>query len=323
MCATSLRLYESGPADEHFLNDVLEGLGQPEKTIPCMYMYDERGSKLFDAICRLDEYYPTRTELAIMERYTPEIGASIGDGSLLIEYGSGSSWKTRLLLDHLPNIAGYVPIDISREHLHATAKSIQQDYPALEVLPLCANYNQEFELPKPSARVLHRVVYFPGSTIGNLSHARAVHLLTRMAAVAGASGCIIIGVDLDKDRDVLRAAYSDREGVTAAFNMNLLQRINRELGADFDIRSFKHEASYNEKLMRMESHIVSLAEQTVTIGAHQFAFAEGERIHTENSHKYTLESFAELAAKAGCRVAQVWTDEHHLFSVQRLVPMSA
>lgn len=301
-----------------FLNHVIEGLTDMPKQLSSMYLYDERGSKLFDAICELDEYYPTRTEIGIMRRHLGQMAAWIGPACLLIEYGSGSSLKTRLLLEHLPRPAGYVPIDISREHLVRAANALDETFPQLEVLPVCADFNQPFDLPEPRRKVSHNVIYFPGSTIGNLTPVDAENFLSRMAVVAGRSGGLLIGVDLKKDLGILLPAYDDRRGVTAEFNLNLLRRINRELDADFDLEHFRHEARYNEQEGRIEMHLESRREQVVTIGGTQIEFALGETIHTENSYKYTLDEFEELSANSGWTVKQVWTDPKQLFSVQYL-----
>jgi dimethylhistidine N-methyltransferase len=315
-------MHDASVSDATFLQDVLEGLGSRPKTLPSKYFYDQRGSQLFDDICEQPEYYPTRTELAIMEENADTIAESLGEGVLLIELGSGSSVKTRLLLDHLQDMAGYIPLDISLEHLRMTAEAINQDYPGLEVLPVCADYLQDFFVPEPAKPVEHRVVYFPGSTIGNLTPELAHELLSRAARVCGPEGSMLIGVDLKKDPAVLEAAYSDAAGVTADFNYNLLHRINNELGANFDPGAFKHEAVYNAGMSRVESHLVSERAQEVTIDGETFSFDAGESIHTENSHKYSLEDFAAIAGKAGFKVQCVWTDPKDLFSVQMLVPVS-
>jgi len=313
-------MHDASVSDETFLQDVLAGLRATPKTLPCKYFYDQRGSQLFDEICEQPEYYPTRTELAIMEANAAGICEALGEGVLLIELGSGSSVKTRLLLDNLRGMAGYIPIDISLEHLRMTAEAINADYPGLEVLPVCADYLQDFFVPEPAKTVEHRVVYFPGSTIGNLTPGVAHDLLVRAREICGAEGSMLIGVDLKKDPAVLEAAYSDAAGVTAAFNYNLLHRINNELGADFDLDAFKHEAVYNAELGRVESHLVSTRAQEVHLDGETISLAQGESIHTENSHKYSLDDFAAIAAKAGFKVQQVWTDPKDLFSVQMIVP---
>jgi dimethylhistidine N-methyltransferase len=306
------------PTVHRFRADVLRGLAAPAKHLPCKYFYDEAGSALFEQITALEEYYPTRTELAIMRRHAAEMGELLGPRCLVIEYGSGSSSKTRLLLDHLPDAAGYVPVDISREHLLHSARALAADYPALEVLPLHADFTRQLTVPSPCLPVSKRVVYFPGSTIGNLKPAQAAAFLRRTAKVFGPGGGLLLGVDLQKPLPVLEAAYNDRRGVTAAFNRNLLVRINRELGADFDVGQFAHHAFYNVTAGRIEMHLVSQRVQRVRVGGVEFSFTQGESIHTENSYKYTLRRLRRLAAAAGLVVAAVWMDESRYFSVSYL-----
>lgn len=315
---TSLAFHDFEPEREHFRADVVAGLGKERKELPCKYLYDEHGAQLFERICELEEYYPTRTELAIMEAHAPEMAASLGPGCLLVEYGSGSSRKTRLLLDHLEEPAAYVPVDISREHLRSSAAALAGQYPALEVLPVCADFTEAFELPEPASEPLRRVVYFPGSTIGNFDPTEARELLAGIARRSGAGSGLLIGADLDKDPEVLEAAYDDAEGVTAEFNLNLLRRINRELGADFPLDLFRHEARYDAKRGRVEMHLVSRVDQRVHVGDRAFAFARNESIHTESAHKYTVEGFAALGESAGFAVERVWTDPQRRFSVQLL-----
>ncbi len=299
-----------------FAQEVIHGLTQDPKTLPCKFFYDERGSALFDRICELDEYYPTRTEMGIMQAHISEMSALLGDNCQLVEYGSGSSLKTRVLLDNAPNLAAYVPMDISREHLGRTASSLAQAYPDIPILPVCADYTQPFDLPQ--ARAARTVVYFPGSTIGNFPPAQAREFLARIAQVCGAGGGLLIGVDLKKSPAILEPAYDDKEGVTAAFNLNLLARMNRELGADFELSQWAHHAFYNTIQGRIEMHLVSLEPQSVTIDGHRLLFGRGERIHTESSYKYALDEFACLAEGAGLTVRRVWTDDNQLFSVQYL-----
>lgn len=306
-----------------FRQDVVAGLSRSPKELPCKYFYDRRGSQLFDEICELDEYYLTRTELAIMQRYAAEMGEQIGPGVMLVEYGSGSSVKTRILLDNLPQPAAYVPVDISGDHLEKTARSIARDYPHLEVLPVCADFNEDFELPVATGNVTHAAVYFPGSTIGNLSVERARRLLARIAPLCGTGGGLLIGIDLQKDPAIIEAAYNDSQGVTAEFNLNLLHRINRELDADFDVDQFRHLAIYNADAGRIETYAVSRREQAVTIGNRRFVFHRDERIHTENSHKYTIEGFAAMAAEAGLALHRHWTDERRYFAVLHLAVESS
>jgi dimethylhistidine N-methyltransferase len=306
------------PADGSFLADVLEGLNKRQKEIPCKYFYDARGSELFEEITDLDEYYPTRTELAIMTEYAEEMAEALGEGCLLIEYGSGSSRKTRLLLDKLKDPAAYVPIEISREALTASAAELAKAYPSLEILPVWADYTSPIDLPTPSKPVTHRAVYFPGSTIGNFMPAEAKEFLSHVADVVGPGGGVLIGVDLKKDVATLEAAYDDQEGVTAAFNMNLLERINRELDGEFPLEGFRHRAVYNRERGRVELHLVSQSDQQVRIAGEEIAFKKGETIHTENSYKYDLEEFKALAAMAGFEFKRVWMDRRKLFSVQHL-----
>lgn len=302
--------------------DVLAGLQHAPKSIPSKFLYDARGSKLFDAICELDEYYPTRTERAIMNEHIEAMTETLGPGVRLVEYGSGSSAKTRILLDHLTDPAGYVPIDISREHLIRAAENLAASYPDLPVLPVCADYTASFELPMPDRPVERTVVYYPGSTIGNFEMDDARAFLRHIARLIAPEGGLLIGVDVQKDPDVLHAAYNDAEGVTAAFNKNVLRRINRELDADFDLARFRHEAIYNAEAGRIEMYLVSETDQRVTIDGVAIDFQAGERICTEYSYKYTLDGFEALANAAGLTVEQVWTDDRDFFSVQYAEPAS-
>ncbi len=304
--------------DEAFLSEAISGLQNERKELPCKYFYDERGSQLFDRICELPEYYPTRTERSIMQERVDEMAIAIGPDALLIEYGSGSSLKTRLLLDVLDSPAAYVPVDISRDHLLKSSEALAQDYLGLEVLPVCADFTQPFGIPATRVEPRRRVVYFPGSTIGNFTRDRATALLEGVAETCGPGGALLIGVDLKKDRQTLERAYDDSQGVTAAFNRNVLVRMNRELDADFEIDRFQHRAVWIEDAGRVEMHLVSEVEQTVEIDGEAIHFAEGEHICTEHSHKYTLDAFAEMGENAGLRVSQVWSDARRRFSVQLL-----
>jgi L-histidine Nalpha-methyltransferase len=302
------------PARTAFERDVLAGLSQPEKRLPCKYFYDEEGSALFDRITELDAYYPTRTELAILQAHASEMAEAIGPRAALIEFGSGSSVKTRLLLDALPDLAAYVPVDISEEHLLATAEALRTAYPDLPILPLPADYTETLTLPDlPEHR--RRVVYFPGSTIGNFERDYAEAFLERAARLAGRGGGLLIGVDLVKDPAVLERAYDDEEGVTAAFNRNLLERINRELGADFPAETFEHRAVWNEEEERIEMYLVSTAGREVEVAGRTFRFTPGETIHTEHSHKYTPEGFVEMARHAGFEPDRQWLDPQQYFAV--------
>lgn len=302
-----------------FLADVLSGLSAPVKQIPPKYFYDDTGSELFDRICELPEYYVTRTETGILQSYAPDIGEALGPGTMLIEPGSGSSAKVHLLLDALEDPVAYVPIEISREHMLANLAPLRERYPGLEILPVAADFTAGFTVPGSTREPARRVVFFPGSTIGNFRPEDALTLLTRFAAVAGPGGGLLLGADLRKSPAVLEPAYDDSAGVTAAFNRNVLARINRELGGDFDPGAFRHRALWNDAESRVEMHLVSLRDQRVHVGGTAFDFRAGEPIVTEYSHKYTLAGMADMAEQAGFRVEQVWTDEREWFSVQYLV----
>lgn len=301
------------------LKEIHAGLSQQSKSISPKYFYDDAGSKLFDAICELPEYYLTRTELGIMLANIAEIAELIGERASLIEFGSGSSRKTLVLLEHLRELAVYVPVDISREHLLQTADNIRADYRAIEVLPVAADFTKPFQLPSPRVMPLRNIIYFPGSTIGNFSADAGLELLKVMHHEAGEDGALLIGVDLQKDVKVLERAYNDSKGVTAQFNLNVLRRLNREFGGTFDLQGFRHRAIYNEEAGRIEMYLDSVRDQTADVGGKTFSFAEGEAINTEHSYKYTLEGFAGMAQAAGFRVARVWMDAERLFSVQYCV----
>ena len=316
-----IKLHDLKPATDNVLEDVHAGLTSPVKSLPARLFYDERGSQLFERITETPEYYPTRTETAIMRRHADRMAELIGRGAMLVEFGSGSSSKTRILLDHAQDLAAYVPIDISREHLLEWAEQIARDHEDLEVLPVCADYERPYTLPVPKKPVRSRVMYFPGSTIGNFHPDGAVAFMRDVKAHAtegGSRGAFLVGVDLKKDRRRLDAAYNDAQGVTAAFNLNMLLHINAETGADFDIDLYRHVAFYNEEAGRIEMHLESLSDHTVTIGGREIRFGEGERIWTESSYKYTEEEFAAMAERAGFEVHTVWTDDDKLFSVQFL-----
>ena len=309
------RIYRSGATADGFREDVIAGLSQPQKTLSPKYFYDAQGSRLFEAICRLREYYPTRCELALTRRHLDEIARFAGRGVELIEYGSGASVKTRLLL-RAARPAAYVPVDISEAALQAAATRLGREFPWLELHGVVGDFMQPLKLPVYRARsARRRVVYFPGSTIGNLTPAEAHAFLGMTRGQVGARGAMLVGVDLKKDANVLHAAYNDAQGVTAAFNLNLLARINRELGGDFELRRFSHYAFYNAALGRIEMHLVSLARQAVSIGPHRFAFEVGESIHTENSCKYSVEEFGAMAQAAGFRIDKVWLDRKRHFAL--------
>lgn len=317
--AEHLPFLDLEPAADSFSDEAIRGLTATPKTLPSKFFYDARGSELFDAICRLEEYYLTRTELAIMKDHVDEMAQCLGSGVLLVEYGSGSSLKTRILLDRMQNPAGYVPIDISREHLLTSAAELQEEFPTVEVLPVCADYTDEIKLPKPRREVERVAVYFPGSTIGNFHPDEAEAFLRRVGDVCGSGGALLIGVDLDKSPSKLHAAYNDSDGVTSDFNKNLLRRMNRELGANFRLDRFAHEAVYNEEAGRIEMYLVSRDVQQVEVAGKVVSFAVGERICTEYSYKYSLERFRSLAGRSGFDVKTVWTDAEDYFSVHHLI----
>lgn len=315
----NFHFHDVQPAAEAFQAEVMAGLSRKDRSLPPKFFYDERGSQLFDAITRLPEYYPTRTEIALLRRYGEDMAGMVGNDSLVFELGSGSDTKIRVLLDPLQPQA-YAPIDISREHLRLSAGAIAQDYPQLEVHAICADYSRPIDLPDlPNARL--RAVFFPGSSIGNFNPEQSRDLLRRIARLLGPDGRLLIGVDLKKDPALLHAAYNDDQGVTAQFNRNLLARINRELGADFDVTAFRHDAFYNEKLGRIEMHLIATAPQHVRIDGSSFEFQTGEGIHTENSYKYSIEEFGELAAQAGLASLRVWQDDDALFSIHCFRPV--
>ena len=299
-----------------FERDVLRGLSRRPRRLPCKYLYDERGSRLFDDICELPEYYPTRTEVSILEANIDAIARAIGTRVMLIEYGSGSGTKTRLLLDHLRDPAAYVPIDISGEQLLQATVRLGRSYPSLEILPVCADYTKPFQLPEPSETVARRVVFFPGSTIGNFHPRAAQRFLEYIAHVVGPGGGLLIGFDQRKSPDVLNAAYNDAAGVTAAFNLNLLARINRQLAADFDLSAWQHHALYEPVRGRIEMHLLSQCPQTVRMSNRRFRFEAWESIRTECSYKYTPAQFA--AMMPGWDRQDTWSDDENRFCVMWL-----
>jgi L-histidine N-alpha-methyltransferase len=299
--------------------EVVAGLSQQQKALPCKLFYDQRGSDLFDRICELDEYYPTRTEVAILDRRAPEIAHRLGRDVRLIEVGSGSSNKTHVLLRALEAPHGYVPIDIARDHLEGAAERIRDAFPDLEVWPVCADFNAPFELPDESERDVRNVVFFPGSTIGNLDERGRHALLARLAELCESpGGSLVIGIDLVKDRKSLEAAYNDAEGVTAAFNLNVLRHINRELGANFAVDQFEHRAFFDTDRERIEMHLVSAIDQEVEIDGHSFRFESGETICTEHSYKFTIDGFRAQAERSGWALDTVWTDDRDRFAIMLL-----
>ena len=304
------------PVSADFLAEVLAGLSSSPRTLPCKFFYDERGADLFQKICELPEYYITRTETELLRRYAPEISESIGANAALIGFGTGAGIKTRMLLEQLQDPIAYIPVDISKQRLIDSAVELSHAMPALEILPVCADYLQELQFPQPLRKPDHMAVFFPGSTIGNMEPPVAADFLRKICRLCGKSGGLIIGIDLQKSREVLEAAYNDSAGVTAEFNLNLLVRANRELGADFEPTRWKHRAVYNESEGRIEMHLVSEDEQAVHVGGREFRFAGGEKIVTEFSYKHTIEGFTRLAASAGFREAsRVWTDPEKMFAI--------
>jgi L-histidine N-alpha-methyltransferase len=309
--------HDHHPGEASFRDALQAGLAQEAKAIPCRFLYDAKGSALFDRITDLPEYYPTRTETQILRDHAGEIADLIGPDAQLVELGSGSSTKVRILLDALQTPSAYVPIDISREHLLAAAAVIQADYPALAVEAVCADYDQEFDLP-PVTGSGRRAGFYPGSTIGNLEPEDAQAFMTQWSARLGAGAMMLVGVDLRKAASILEPAYDDAQGVTAEFSKNLLVRANRELGSDFDTRHFRHRAVYNPAQGQVRIDLVSTTDQTVTVAGQRYDFALGEAVHVENSNKYTVAGFRTLARSAGFEPVAVWADADELFSVHML-----
>lgn len=295
--------------------DVIKGLGKPQKCIPPKYFYDEKGSQLFDQICQLREYYPTRTEMALLQAHREDFAQCISSNGTILELGSGSSLKIRLLLEAV-RPAAYVAVDISKAHLLQAVQALARRYPWLEVHAVCADLTTEWKLPfSPKGAI---TAFYPGSSIGNFSPSQAVQLLTRVAHLVGSGGGLLIGVDLKKDTSILERAYNDAKGITAAFNFNLLERINRELQGNFVLNQFTHVARYNQPEGRIEMHLVSLLDQEVSVGGKSFAFKKGESLHTENSYKYHVEEFQMMAKQAGFLPQKVWVDDQNLFSIHYL-----
>jgi L-histidine Nalpha-methyltransferase len=303
------------PASSDLLSDVIAGLSSDPRTLPCKYFYDERGAALFQKICELPEYYVTRTEIDILDRNRAEIASQIGPNIELIGLGTGAGTKTRILVEALEQPAVYVPVDISEKQLRKSAALFRKIFPKLEVLPVCADYLQPVVLPSPRQKAARNVVYFPGSTIGNFEPNEALEFLRRIANVSGRGGGLLIGVDLQKDQNVIEAAYNDSAGVTAQFNSNLLVRLNREVSADFDPSHWRHRAIYNSQAGRIEMYLISATDQTVHIGDREFRFRAGEKILTEHSYKHTPEGFIALASQAGFDFVKLWTDDARLFGV--------
>jgi dimethylhistidine N-methyltransferase len=308
------------------LNDLLEvaqrGLALKPKRLPSWLFYDEYGSRLFEEICEQPEYYLTRSEIALMAEHAGSIADVLGSEVRLVEYGSGNARKTHMLLEHLHRPVSYVPVEISPEPLRQSVGRLAREFPQLSLQPLCADFSKPLRLPIPPSAPRRTVVYFPGSTIGNFETREASMLLRKMRNEMGDAGGILIGVDLKKDPALIEAAYNDRAGVTAAFTLNMLTRLNREIGSNFDLSAFSHRAHYNQMAGRIETHIVSHCEQQVRVGRASVAFREDEAIQVEYSCKYSLADFEALAAKAGLAVLRVWTDPEQMFSLQYLVRAS-
>ena len=304
--------------DEEFAGAVIEGLSRPQKSLPCRFFYDARGSALFEEITRLPEYYLTRTEAAILAANAAQMAQGVPDGGVLVEFGSGSSLKTEILLDKLPHLGAYVSIDVSPSALADAKQRLAARFPGLDVRPTLGNFVRPVALPAEFA-LRHKIGFFPGSTIGNQTPVEAQRLLRNFRAMLSPGGRLIIGVDLKKDVRTLLLAYNDAAGVTAAFNLNLLARINREIGPAFDLDAFRHEAIYNPRDGRIEMYLVSRKVQDVALLGRRFHFAEGESIHTENSYKYSLSQFRDLARSADWLPQRVWTDSDDLFSVHELI----
>jgi len=308
---------QEAAASDSFANHVIAGLGEDPKWLSAKYFYDSDGSDLFEQITALPEYYPTRTELKILNENARAMSAHIPLAAALVEFGTGSTRKARIVLNAAPQISAYVPVDISAEFLLVQAAALRRDASNLAVLPVVADFTRDFELPS-QIRARPRVGFFPGSTIGNFEPEDAAEFLRQAARILGPGSTMIVGIDLIKDEAVLNAAYDDAAGVTAKFNVNILRRMNRELGGDFELSAFRHRAFYNAAHHRIEMHLESLKPQTVRVAGHSFAFRRGETVHTENSYKYTVASFRGLAESAGWRPVATWTDENALFSIHAL-----
>lgn len=299
---------------EDLLSEVIEGLSKPQKMLPSKYFYDERGSHLFDLICELDEYYLTRTEIKILSTNIKEISSFLGNRCLLVELGSGSSVKIKLLLNRLVDIAAYVPVDISSDHLIKSNRLLKEKYPGLKIYPLSADYTRWFSLPDIKEEHYSIDAFYPGSTIGNFKPDEAKEFLSRIAKICGKGSGLLIGIDLQKDEDILNRAYNDSKGITAQFNLNILNHINNLLGTDFDLSEFRHKAFYNNAEGRIEMHLISLSNQIINLNEHRIFISEDETILTEYSYKYSIEGFTDLI-KDIYEVEKVWTDRDRLFSV--------
>ncbi len=320
-----MNMHAAALADAHlpdeqtsaFARDAVEDLSQAPKRLSPKYFYDATGSELFEAITRLPEYYPTRTELSILKDRAGEIAGFVPEGAALVEFGAGATTKVRLLLQPCA-LGAYVPVDISGEFVKAQADGLRRDFPSLAVHPVAADFTAHFRLPDAIAG-MPKVGFFPGSTIGNFEPHEACRFLRSAAQILGGGARMIIGVDLEKDERVLYDAYNDAAGITARFNLNVLVRINRELGGNFDLSAFTHRAIYNRERHRIEMHLIAKKAQAVRFLGTSFSFRSGESIHTENSYKYSIERFAALARGSGWKVCESWTDDAKMFSVHALV----
>ena len=309
------------PHHQEFLRDVLHGLSQPQKTLPCKYFYDERGSQLFEAICSTPEYYITRTEIDILKRYMADIAAIVGSHCDILEFGSGAGIKIRLLLDGLTDPRSYIPIDISMEILEASAQELAQQFPSVQVIPIVGDYHKDIQLPDAFRRQTpqRKLVFFPGSTISNFTRPEAQTFLQRIRRLLTEGDGLLIGVDCIKDTEILNAAYNDATGVTAAFNLNLLHRIKNTFSTNLKPQHFFHHAYFNAREARIEMHLVSKLDQIVEVEKTRFSLRKGETIHTENSYKYALPVFASMAQQAGFTTGKVWQDPGQLFSLHYLM----
>lgn len=312
---SSATVLDLEPKQSEFQSEVMAGLATSPRTLPCKYFYDKTGAELFQKICELPEYYITRTELKILQTSGREMASHLGPELELIGLGTGAGTKTKILLEQLTDPAVYIPVDISSGQLAQSSTLFHQLFPSLEILPVCADYLQPFRLPSPKRQAARKVVYFPGSTIGNFEPTAALDFLTRIAGLCGPGGGLLVGVDLQKDAGILEAAYNDSRGVTAKFNLNVLARINRELNGDFELRNWKHRAVYNTDAGRIEMNLISQRDQAVHIGGRRFIFEAGEKIVTEFSYKHTPDGFAELGRAAGFEFDELWTDDEKLFGV--------
>ena len=319
--ATMAPLTDLRPTPDDITGDALAGLSATPKRLPSKYFYDARGSQLFEAITRQPEYYPTRVEIALLDAKMAEIAEAVGPHAHVVEYGSGSGRKTLQLLEGLQDPVAYTPIEISRTTVLAATERLAEAFPGIEMLPVCADFTQPVELPEPAREPGHTLVFFPGSTLGNFTNDEAVALMRSMRETMGRNGQALIGIDLEKDTGVLEAAYNDAAGVTAEFTLNLLARLNREIGSDFDLDGFRHRAVYSRERGRIETFLVSQHAQTVTVDGRTFDFEAGEAMQVEYSHKYTDARFEDLAARAGLKVVNRWNDGDYWFGLRLLQPV--